>query len=159
MKLLLAISLLVGSLSAWAQEAEFIYLDPKHVPGLPKKVISILEAEKCLVPKWRYEFGGVAKGEFAVSGQKDIAVICTKNNKSKILIFWGGPNKCPSEIDSIGQYINTVDKKYILDHYEAYGGNKPPDITHQAINDYYVEKASIVKYCHNGKWIELTGAD
>lgn len=159
MKFFLAISILLYSLSVLAAGEDFIYLAPKSVPSLPSYIVSTLEKEKCLVPKWSFEFGGVTKGEFAKSGQTDTAVICTQNNSSKILIFWGGPSKCPSKIDSIGQFISTVDKKYILDHYAAYGGNKPPEITHHAINDIYVEKASIVKYCHNGKWIELTGAD
>ena len=142
-----------------ADEPEFTYLEPNNVPGLPSDIVSKLKTEKCLVPIWRFEFGGVTKGQFAISGQIDTAVICTKNDKSEIIIFWGGPTTCPSKIESTGQYISTVDKKYILDHYGYYGGNKPPEITHEAINDHYVEKSSVVKYCNNGKWIDLTGAD
>ena len=49
--------------------------------------------------------------------------------------------------------------KFITEHYDAYGGSKPPLITHDAIDDRWLEKASVVHYCHEGKWIELTGAD
>lgn len=159
MKLLLSICLLFYSSLTIAKEPEFTYLEPKDVPDLPLNIIDVLETKKCLIPRWHYEFGGVAKGEFAIIGQNDTAVICANGNRSKIIIFWGGPDNCPTEIDSAGQFINTVDKKYILEHYATYGGNKPPEITHQAINDVYIEKGSIVKYCHNGEWIELTGAD
>jgi hypothetical protein len=55
--------------------------------------------------------------------------------------------------------ISTVDKDYILEHYEAYGGPEPPPITHQGINDAFAEKASIVRYFYRSKWIELQGAD
>ena len=139
--------------------SDITYIAPNSISDLPPHVISALEKEKCLVPKWSYQFGGVTKGEFARPGQRDVAVICTRNNHSRILMFWGGPAGGPSEMDSIGQFISTVDKRYILEHFAAYGGNKPPKITHQAINDHYLEKASIVKYCHQGGWIELTGAD
>jgi len=138
---------------------EFEYLEPAESMGLTTEIVEILKKEKCRIPKWEYEFGGVTVGEFAAKNQKDIAVICYKNGNSKIRIFWGGPKKCPSEINSIGQYITTVGKDYIVELYEAYGGPKPPKITHDAIEDYYVEKASIVIYCHKGKWINLTGAD
>ncbi|MDH5632104.1 MAG: hypothetical protein OEZ10_03835 [Gammaproteobacteria bacterium] len=159
MKILIASSIIVYSTVVLAEEPEFTYLEPKNVPGLTSDIAAKLEEKNCLVPKWRFEFGGVTKGEFAISGQTDIAVICTKNGMSEIIIFWGGPAKCPSNIKSTGQFISTVGKKYILDHYGYYGGNKPPKITHQAINDHYVEKSSVVKYCNNGNWVNLVGAD
>jgi hypothetical protein len=55
--------------------------------------------------------------------------------------------------------IDAVGKDYILKHYEAYGGPKPPPITHHGINDAFVEKASVVRYFYRGKWLELQGAD
>jgi hypothetical protein len=55
--------------------------------------------------------------------------------------------------------IDKVDRKYIVDHYEAYGGPKPPEIAHFGINYEFLEKASVVYYCHQGQWLELTGAD
>jgi hypothetical protein len=121
--------------------------------------MELLKSEGCMIPKWKYEFGGVVKGEFAAAGQEDIAVICKSKERSEIRIFWGGPKSCNSRIDSAGEFIQVVDEKYILEHYESYGGQEPPPITHKAINDYVVEKSSIVKYCKDGEWIELTGAD
>jgi hypothetical protein len=55
--------------------------------------------------------------------------------------------------------ISAVGRKFIVDHYSAYGGPKPPPIDDQGINDAFVEKASIVRYYYRGNWLELTGAD
>lgn len=142
-----------------ADEPEFTFLTPSSVAELSAENVKSLEAENCLIPKWKFKFGGVAMGEFAAKGQMDTAVICHHQGRSEIWLFWGGPVECDSRIESIGQFISTVDKKFILDHYGYYGGPKPPEITHQAINDHFVEKASVVKYCKDGKWIDLTGAD
>jgi hypothetical protein len=57
------------------------------------------------------------------------------------------------------RYISTVDKQYIASHYRAYGGRKPPVITHHGISDAFLGKASTVHYRHRGKWLELQGAD
>jgi hypothetical protein len=86
-------------------------------------------------------------------------VLCTTKKGNFIRVFWGGEELCPDTIESFGQFIDTVGEKFILDHYEAYGGKEPPKITHEGINDNFVEKASMVRYCHNGAWLELTGAD
>lgn len=55
--------------------------------------------------------------------------------------------------------LGKVGKKYIIEHYEAYGVPEPPRITHDAINDAYLEKSSVVHYCNQGNWVALTGAD
>jgi len=63
--------------------------------------------------------------------------------------------------DQIGfsRGISPVMKDFILRHYNAYGGTKPPPIDHQGIDDAFIEKASVVWYFHDGKWLKLTGAD
>ena len=152
---------IVGSMNnlAKAQEPEFTYLEPSEVNELSEDIVAALNTENCKIPKWIFEFGGVTKGEFATAGQEDAAVICKYENKTEIRIFWGGSSSCNSRIKSHGQFISTVGEKYILDHYHVYGGPNPPKIDHQAINDHFVEKSSIVKFCDKGKWVELTGAD
>ncbi len=155
----LIIILVLGLTPIHSFSKEFELITPTNELGLTPEIVERLLKEKCKIPKWVYKFGGVTLGEFAEKNQKDTAVICSKKGVTTIRIFWGGKKKCPDEIDSIGQYISTVDEKYIIQHYQAYGGIKPPKITHEAINDHYVEKSSIVKYCHNGRWVDLTGAD
>jgi hypothetical protein len=45
------------------------------------------------------------------------------------------------------------------EHYDAYGGPKPPPIDHDGIGDIFVEKASVVWYWYRGRWLQLQGAD
>ena len=55
--------------------------------------------------------------------------------------------------------IDPVGADYILEHYKRYGGPKPPSLDHQGIDDSFLEKASVVLYCYEGEWLELSGAD
>jgi len=153
-------------------------LKPSAFSQLPKNIISYLQARGCTVPQI---FGenkphNVIRGEFAKSGQLDWAVLCSRNRVSAILVFWNGSTKSVAEIahtddkgflqtisegGKIGfsRAIDVVDKNYILEHYGEYNGTKPPPITHQGINDSYVEKASSVHYFYRKRWLELQGAD
>lgn len=157
LRYLIALSLYAFGL--FANSEEFAFIDPVQIDNLSPEISRVLTKEGCKIPQWKYGFGGVAVGEFVQKGQTDIAVICIRDGISTIKVFWGGPKSCPSNIKSIGQFINTVNEKYITDRYHDYGGTEPPPITHDGLNDHFVEKASIVRYCHNGVWIELTGAD
>lgn len=148
---------------------------PKSFNKLPPTVISSLVKEGCRIPqtiiKGYLMSTNVITGEFAEKGQKDWAILCSKEGSLYIRLFWGGAIHCPSEIDigSISEKdiangfefdhsIGTAGKRAILQDYQEYGGTKPPTITHLGIN-YGDEKASEVYYCHDNEWIELTGAD
>ncbi len=63
--------------------------------------------------------------------------------------------------DKIGysREITPVGKDFIIRHYIAYGGEKPPPIDDQGIDDAFLEKASVTWYFYDGKWLKLTGAD
>lgn len=153
-------------------------LSPAAFPRLPGTIVSYLQKKRCTIsqnyndPKPH----NVIRGQFARKGQYDWAVLCSKNRVSSILVFWNGSARRPSEIaksadkiflqgtgepDGIGfsRVIAVVGKKYILDHYKAYGGPRPPTITHQGIDDGFMEKASMVLYYYRGRWRKLQGAD
>lgn len=144
-------------------------LRPSAFPELPARIVRELERRGCTIPQVTIEGvdtnkpHNVASGEFTRKGQKDWAALCSRRGRSAIHIFWGRPTKCASVIearaDSADRFIGTADAKYILDHYEAYGGPKPPPLTHEGINDGIAEKASAVLYCYGGKWRTLQGAD
>jgi hypothetical protein len=105
----------------------------------------------------------------------DWAVLCSVNGASSILVFWNGSASNPAELagsedknylqglggDKIGfsRGISAVGKAFITQHYQAYGGPKPPPINHQGINDAFLGKASVVQYFFDGKWLTLTGSD
>ena len=152
-------------------------IQPAVFSKLPKSHVGELQARRCTIPQTygNRTLHNVIHGEFAKKGQTDWAVLCSKNRVSSILIFWGGSEKNVSEIakgldkgflQGIGngqigysREISVVGRKYILDHYKAYGGPKPPPISHVGINDAFIEKGSTVRYYYAGKWLELTGAD
>lgn len=117
----------------------------------------------------------VIRGEFVKPGEIDRTVLCSVNGISSILVFWKVSEKNPAEIArredriflqgitadeiSYSRAIDPVGKDFIMRHYDAYAGPKPPPINHQGVNDSLVEKASEVWYFYGGKWIKLTGAD
>jgi hypothetical protein len=160
---------------SYSEENKGVYINPDQLRGLPTNIVIELKKLNCLIPQGILDHTNAIEGEFALKGKKDWAVLCSTNGKSHIHIFWGGPKKCPGAIaersdeDYLYKQSNAdweyyrglgkVGEKFIIDHYEAYGGPKPPPITHDAIDDRWLEKASVVHYCHQGKWVELTGAD
>jgi len=159
-------------------DAATIRLSPNAFPQLPQSIALNLEARGCTVPQ---AFGNasphnVIRGEFAKRGQLDWAVLCSRHRVSSILIFWNGSTKSVSgiarvadkdflqAIDGGGEIgfsraIGIVGKDYILEHYEEYGGRKPPPLSHQGINDAFIEKASTVHYFYRRRWWQLQGAD
>ena len=102
-------------------------------------------------------------------------MLCSVKGVSTILVFWNGSEKDPATsavaedtnyVQHIGgdqwgysRGIDAVGKDFIMRHYDAHGGPKPPPIDHLGIEDVFIEKASVVWYFYNGQWLQLTGAD
>lgn len=57
--------------------------------------------------------------------------------------------------------IRSVSESYLVEHIRAYGapGVKYPPIDHEGVEDPILDKASIIHYFYQGKWLELPGAD
>jgi hypothetical protein len=129
-----------------------------------------------------YKSSNVISGEFQKPGQTDWAVLCSVEGRSAILVFWNGSvnnteqlgNFLPDKgwLQGMGTDLKTseplieysrgifsVDKKYIVDHFKAYGGPQPPPVDHQGIDDAFLGKGSEVRYWYKGKWLTLQGAD
>ena len=160
-------------------DRETLRLPPSAFPDLPEAVARELDDRGCSIPQWwfRETPHNVISGAFQRPGQTDWAVLCSVDRRSVILVFWNGSPETVAELpDSAGmdrnwlqvigggrigfsRLISAADKRYILDHYDAYGGPEPPLIDHRGINDAFAEKASAVNYWHDGRWLELSGAD
>lgn len=158
-------------------ERRIVRLQPAAFPELPRNVVRELQRRGCTIPQTAYSKKphNVISSEFVKPGQRDWAVLCSVKGVSTILVFWNGSEKNPAEIatledrtflqgispDKIGysRELNPVGKDFIMRHYDAYGGTKPPPIDHQGIDDAFVEKGSSVWYFYHGKWLKLTGAD
>jgi hypothetical protein len=158
-------------------DRQTVRLDPTAFPELPKNIVAALQRRGCTIPQVPMIDGrhNVIKGEFLKPGQTDWAVLCSVGRVSSILVFWNGSEMNPAEIakrkdldrlqgwggDKIvySSAIAAVGRGYILEHYRAFGGEKPPAIDHQGVNDIFSGKASVVLYFYRGRWLHLTGAD
>ncbi len=162
----------------WAKaDLQTVRLAPRKFTQLPKTIIADLEKRGCSIPQsymWTKPHN-IARGEFKRNGQKDWAVLCSMRRSSAILIYWNASPNAVSRIaekkdadyltkfnqERIGfsRIIAVANTKFIADHYESYGGTKPPRLTHQGIEDGWAEKASELHYLHRSKWLKLQGAD
>lgn len=163
--------------SDWDEaERRILRIAPAQLRDIPKRIVAELQQRGCTIPQpyGMTRQSNIVKGEFAKPGQTDWAALCSRAGVSTLLVFWGAGNPCPAEVHSskdrnwltdtgagIGylHQIVPVGRAYIEEHYQAYGGPIPPPIDHQGIDRSFLEKASVVHYCHQGRWLELTGAD
>lgn len=142
-------------------------LQPKAFPELPKNLVTELERRGCTVPQGSAgRRVNVIQGEFSKPGQIDWAVLCSKQASTSLLVFWNSNAADPAVLakfpDNPGRifdwFIRPVDRTFIMDHYRAYGGPKPPPIDHQGIES-GGDTASTVLYYYQRKWLALQGAD
>jgi hypothetical protein len=146
-------------------------------PELPSNVAAVLQGRLCTIPQPNQ--GGpprnVIQGDFFRKGQKGWAILCSSGHKSVILVFRTSYDRRPDEIAEstddqfiidtwrggkvYSREISAVDQKFILHHYRAHGGLKPPQMDHDGIDDAFLEKASITWYWQKGRWLQLQGAD
>jgi hypothetical protein len=158
-------------------ERKIVRLPPRSFAKLPVKVASEMERRGCTVPQEAFtkKPHNVIHGQFGKGAAPDWAVLCSVKGVSRILVFWDGSGQQPSEISEaedriylqtisatdigFSRGISPVGRDFILKHYRAYGGPKPPPIDHQGIDDAFIEKASVTHYYYEGKWLGLSGAD
>src|SRR5262245_32758643 len=147
MKLLLALMAIVAFSQGdeWDKaNREMVRLAPSRFKELPKPLVQELERRRCTIPQaWSArEPHNVVRGEFVKKGQIDWAVLWSQNMVSSILVFAGGspadpiklaegPDRNILQVVAPGQIgysrmISPAGSKYILDHYRAHGGPKPP---------------------------------
>ena len=158
-------------------DRETVRLQPTHFVGVPEPVKATLSQLGCRIPQpWgtNAKPRNLIRGEFMEAGRAQWAALCSRYRSSAIIVIDGNGRVRPAlasvsdwgHLQGIGdgeigysRGLAPVGADYILSHYQAYGGPKPPPIDHQGINDAFLEKASSVHYFHEGKWLRLTGAD
>jgi hypothetical protein len=165
--------------TAWSIAARQIRrLPPDSFPEVPKPFIAELDRLGCAVPQSDYSGrrANAIEGSFGAAGQRDWAVLCSREGTSVILVYWGGPAQCPRELRpaSDANYLQSLGGGrigfsrgiYTTKSYHDYEGESDTasvsgDVTldHDAIEDAFEGKASTVYFCHNGKWVAYSGAD
>ncbi len=157
--------------------AATVRLAPAAFPQLPTAIRVDLERRGCRIPQVPLDTvpGNVVSGSFRERGKTDWAVLCSRDDTSRILVYWSGSSEAPDTLAASGdrtwlqqglgpgigfsRAIGVASPAYIREHFERYGGPTPPALDHDGINDIFVEKASTVLYWHQGRWLMLTGAD
>ena len=125
-------------------ERRIVRLSPTAFPELPRNVVRELHRRGCTIPQpYTNRKANVIRGEFAKPGQTDWAALCYCKGTLGLYVFLNGSD---TDVAVVGQRqfpaalagpfeaaIAPVNGKYIVDHYRAYGGPKPPPIDHQGI--------------------------
>jgi hypothetical protein len=179
--LLIGVTLLAAQLpppEAWARaDAATRRLAPSEFSDLPQPVRAELDRRGCSIPQ-AYTGGpphNVVRGAFRSAGQHDVAVLCSRARTSAILIFWGGDPRSASEIAAqpdanflqevapgrigFSRAIAAASPESIRQRSRRYADPLPPSVAHDGIHDAFIEKASVVWYWHEGKWLQLAGAN
>lgn len=173
--LLLTLPLNAAQIDWDRAEREILRLPPTAFANLPPPIIAALEKQGCMIPQVYDEAkpSNVITGSFANPGQSDWAVLCSRDGKSSLIVFWGGPSRCPPKpleaadrdfLQGIGgdaagysRQIDVIGRNKILDFYFNVEGGSLPPIDHHAIEHLFVDKTSFALYCHQGVWLVLSG--
>jgi hypothetical protein len=168
-----------GERKSDSPDREVVRLSPTAFPELPQDLARELVRRGCTIPQPSPQRRNVIRGHFAKAGSDDWAVLCyrRKTKTTTLLVFWNGSAENPTQLirgpysgpydDFVpsGDYgvmfewfIRPVGRKFILGHYQGYGGPKPPPIDHEGIES-GGDSASIVLYYYRGRWLKLQGAD
>jgi hypothetical protein len=174
-----ALGLLAQTPEAWDVAARSIRrLPPDSFPQLPPAVRSALTARGCSVPQsfTSKRPHNVVAGSFAHAGQRDWAVLCSRQDSSSVLIFWGGSEAgAPAEftrasdaafLQGIGEgrigysrVLAAASPAQMREYAVAFGGTLPKVLDHDGVEDAFAGKGSVVSYLEAGRWLALTGAD
>ena len=152
-------------------------LAPSAFADLPEALRAELDRRGCAIPQLNTEGRphNVIRGAFRTPGERDVAVLCSRARTSAILVFWAGDPRRASEIAAkpdagflqvvapgrigFSRAIGVASPEYIRARARQYGGALPASLTHDGINDAFVEKGSVVWYWRDGTWLQLTGAN
>ena len=165
----------IASLIA-AAVPEIVRFPLDSFPDVPPNVRTELNNLGCLIPQSDSpKPHNVIRGKFAAPNQDDWAALCSIADTSMMVIVWGGPVRCPTPIErgSDGRWMQGIGEgKFgfsraigvatiaeIDQHAEWYEGPAAPARDHDGIDHAFIGKASTVLFCHQGKWVELQGAD
>jgi hypothetical protein len=160
-----------------AANAATVRLQPSAFETLPVAVREYLERRRCAIPQSVFAKAphNVVRGRFTSPARTDIAVLCSVDRVSTVLVFRGSATADVSELArqpdaeflqvvspgvvGYSRSVSVADARYIREHHAAFGGPEPPPLDHDGINDAFVEKGSVVWYWHRGRWLRLPGAD
>jgi hypothetical protein len=155
-------------------------LAPGAFAEVPAPVRRELERRGCRVPQVGAAFGrhrsNVVSGRFAPAGERDWAVLCSRGDSSRVLLFWGGRADSVEAWEAsadagwlqatgkagiqYSRYIAVADSASIVRHARDAGAPLPAAaVTHEGLEAGFAGKASSVFYWTGGQRYELQGGD
>jgi hypothetical protein len=163
----------------WDQANEAtVRLGPSSFPSLPVSVRQDLERRGCTIPQvYAYKNPhNVIHGRFTISTEVDVAVLCSKERVSSILVFRGGSPTNVVELASkpdrhylqgaghpnieFSRMLSVASQKDIRTYYEKHSGPEPlPSSNLEGIEDIFDGKGSGIWYWNDGRWLDLPGTD
>lgn len=171
-----------GEADQWADaEKAIVRVQESAFPHLPERVRRVARELGCSIPQPGDSAGAlprtpvnVVSGQFARAAQVDWALLCSSAGRSEIHVVWGGPATCPTPLAGaadrdylqgrgesgihFSRQVIAAGPSRILATYRS-RGDAPPRVSHDAIEDLFVDKASVRHYCDSGAWKTLLGAD
>jgi hypothetical protein len=154
-----------------------VRLDPSSFPDLPDHIQSWMREHRFTVPQSYCDSTAhnVVHGNLDENRVSDWAVLCSRADTSRIIVFWDGRTEKATTLETRADeiFIQTVTQdsaaysrvlvletpEKIRSRYRAWESTAPSWVHHDAIGDVYCEKASTVFYWRNGKLESLLGAD
>lgn len=161
----------------WARaDASISRLDPRTFKGVPMAIRSALAKRGCTIPQptGSQRARNIVSGHFTQTMRMEWAVLCSRNQRSKILVFRG------KDLVQVDELAEAADADYL----EADGdgriefsrglatvssriirrvqSSEPAPlriINHDGIDDAFEGKGSTIWYWFEGTWISLQGSD
>jgi len=150
-------------------------VSPEAYKSAPADVRAELKKQHCELPEtqhWEDTRLNIVKGHFADPEQTDWAAICiAPDGTTRALVFWGKSTPCPAEIhqgwaldghfppgEAGDLYLLAQHPSQILEYRKFFGDTHDSPVVHDGI-EVGGDKASLIYYCYEGKWLELQGAD
>lgn len=158
-------------------DIETVRLAANLFPNLSADVVADLSRRGCTIPQpWlATEPANVVYGRFMDPGQVDVAVLCSIERVSSILVYGGNSTDHVAELATMAdkvhlqdvgrgrigfsRQIGVADSERVRDQRTSLGRLAPPRTDIDGIEDFFLEKASTIWYWHEAEWLELPGSD
>ena len=164
--------------SDWAAaDVRTARLSPSAFAALSSSLRDALSRRGCTIPQtsFRSDPHNVIVGAFTGPEARDVAVLCSRQRVSSILVFRGGSTASVDELSpqpdidrlqvvsgdgriGFSREIAPIDAAHIREYLEASGG-AVRTVEHAGIEDRFVSKTSMVWYWDGVRWIQIPGAD
>lgn len=151
-----------------------VSLAPSAFSELPAPFVRQLTRAGCGIPQSQpgSRPQNVVHGTFGAPQQLDWAVLCLRNTESSIRIWWGGPARCPGEINPgtnrsflemdanrivFARLLTTTDFYHDYANADSTGAPRVVKLEHDAIVDSFSDKYATILVCRGGRWVSLSG--